>query len=96
MLYFFWKRKNQVSPVQLIPWKSVSKSEDNDMAVPVHATALSTVTLIGLTMIIGIFKNFSYSSYHLGHVSLILLSRLWMSVVIPYVVMFAIIKTKKI
>ena len=78
MLYFIWKRKNQVSPVQLIPWKSVSKSEDNDMAVPVHATALSTVSLIVLLIIIGMINKNIFSSFFLAPVpvSLFVLNRL--------------------
>ena len=91
MLFFIWKRKNQVSPVQLIPWKSVSKSEDNDMAVPVHATSLSVVSLIVLLIIIAIATKLNISSL----VSLLALNRLWINVVIPYVMLFKIIKTKK-
>ena len=91
MLLFIWKRKNQVSPAQLIPWKSVSKSEDDDMAVPVHATALSVVSLIVLLIIIAIGYELHFSLF----VSRLVLNWLWMNVVIPYVMLFKIIKTKK-
>ena len=94
MLLFIWKRKNQVSPAQLIPWKSVSKSEDDDMAVPVHATALSVVSLIVLLVTISIYTKLD-NSMVLAPVLLIALSRLWANVVIPYVMLFKIIKTKK-
>ena len=94
MLLFIWKRKNQVSPVQLIPWKSVSESEDDDLAVPVHATALSVVTLIVLLTSLSIYTKLD-NSLVLAPVLFITLSKLWANVVIPYVMMFKIIKTKK-
>ena len=94
MLYFIWKRKNQVSPVQLIPWKSVSKSEDDDMAVPVHATALSVVSMIVLLVTISIYTKLD-NSMVFAPVLLITLSSLWANIVIPYVMLFKIIKTKK-
>ena len=95
MLFFIWKRKSQVSPAQLIPWKSISKSEDNDMAVPVHATALSVVSLIVIVIIISIVAKFNLASLDLAPVLLFALNRLWINVVIPYVMFFKIIKTKK-
>ena len=94
MLIFIRKRKSQVFPVQLIPWKSVSKSEDDDLAVPVHATALSVVSLIILLLTIAILTILDYSLV-LVPVLVIALSRLWINVVIPYVMLFKIIKTKK-
>ena len=94
MLLFIWKRKNQVSPVQLIPWKSVSESEDDDLAVPVHATALSVVTLIVLLTSLSIYTKLD-NSLVLAPVLFITLSKLWANVVIPYVMLFKIIKTKK-
>ena len=90
MWHFIWKRKHQVSPVQLVPWKSSSEVDSYDMAVPLHATALSMVSLIivliALAAIAFLFDIVLY---------IILLIRLYICVVIPYILLSKIIKTKK-
>ena len=65
------------------------------MAVPVHATALSVVSLIVIVIIISIVAKFNLASLDLAPVLLFALNRLWINVVIPYVMFFKIIKTKK-
>ena len=96
MLMFIWKRKNKIKPTKLIPWKSKSKAEENDMTVPVHATILSITSLI--VMIISfILINFNVKGSPLLPNSIMFpLLSIYMNVVIPYVMLFKIIKTKKI
>ena len=89
MLIFIWKRKIEVAPSKLVPWKSTSKEEDNDMTVPVHATILSTVLLCflaGRTALLFQKQTFSWITESFS----------WAITgsMIPYII-FNVIKTKK-
>ena len=94
MLIFIYKRRNKVQPTQLIPWKSASKKEENDMEVPVHATILSTLSLIIMALIIVFFQKLFEASTFL-QIIFWSLNQFWISFVIPYVMLLKIIKTKK-
>ena len=86
MMSLIWKRKNKVVPGQLIPWKS---TKEYDMAVPVHATLLSTVSfaLFICLFVIGIRSD---------SINWILPSilNIWIGLAIPFIIM-KVIKTKK-
>ena len=46
-MLIFVKNRNQIQPLQLVPWKSVNpKSEKDDQTVPLWASCVSTATLI--------------------------------------------------
>ena len=46
-MLIFVKNRNQVQPLQLVPWKSVNpKIEKDDQTVPLWASCVSTATLI--------------------------------------------------
>ena len=94
MLIFIYKRRKKVNPTQLIPWKSASKKEENDMEVPVHATILSTLSFIIMTSIIVFFQKL-FEAGPIFHIILWSLNQLWICFVIPYVMLLKIIKTKK-
>ena len=95
MSIFIWRRRNKVQPTQLVPWKSTSKKEDHDMQVPLHATALSLFSLI----VVGSFVSSIIGSIdELKTLNLIIAEafhKLWINIVIPYVMLFKITKTKK-
>ena len=89
MLMFIWKRNNEVVPSKLVPWKSTSKEEDDDMTVPVHATILSTMllcVLAGRTALLIQKHTFSWITESFS----------WAITgsMIPYII-FNVIKTKK-
>ena len=47
-MLIFVKNRNQVSPIQLVPWKSTSPQEQaaDDSTVPLQASCVSTASLI--------------------------------------------------
>ena len=74
----------------------ISKAEENDMTVPVHATILSITSLMVMVMSF-ILMNFTVKGSPLIPNSIMFpLISIYMNVVIPYVMLFKIIKTKKI
>ena len=94
MLIFIHKRKTKVKPTQLIPWKSTSKKEANDLKVPVHATILSSISFI-LTAFMIIFAEKLVEAGTILQILIFSLNQLWINLVIPYVMLLKIIKTKK-
>ena len=94
MLIFIHKRKTKVKPTQLIPWKSSSKKEANDLKVPVHATILSSLSFI-LTAFMIIFTEKLVEAGTILQILIFSCNQLWINLVIPYVMLLKIIKTKK-
>ena len=73
-----------IVPGQLIPWKSISKAEDYNMTIPVHATLLSIISLASFTF--GITFGILVFRISFGNI--------WSGLVIPFIIM-KVIKTKK-
>ena len=94
MLIFIHKRKTKVKPIQLIPWKSTSKKEENGLDVPVHATILSSLSFI-ITALMIIFSQKLWEARNIFQIIIFSFNQLWINLVIPYVMLLKIIKTKK-
>ena len=55
-MFLFVKKRNQIEPIQLVPWKSVSAEEkENDMDVPVRSTIISTVFIVSFCIVFSIY-----------------------------------------
>ena len=94
MLIFIHKRKTKVKPIQLIPWKSTSKKEENGLDVPVHATILSSLSFI-ITALMIIFSQKLWEARNIFQIIIFSFNQLWINLVIPYAMLLKIIKTKK-
>ena len=88
-MFLFVKKRNQIEPIQLVPWKSVSAEEkENDMDVPVRSTIISTVFIVSFCIVFSIYMVLD----HFWPIPIIV--SLYCIIPIPLIILFSVKDSK--